>query len=1054
MRVGQSTFAGGELDPEAVGRTDIAQYANSVAIARNFFVKKWGGLSNRPGTRVILEMPDDAFRLLPFSFGSLQAYAMAVSDLELRLFTGGGTVQVEATDAVLDNGDFGDGLTGWTDESTGAAEVQLGTGTAPIDTSGATPLGNMTAGAGVAAAFDGDLEKLFGESAIGHNKSSCWVGLDWGSGNDVAVVGVRIWSASDLGFRSDGRPALTFRLEGSSDGFASSVVELGRITIAATGTAQIVDLVQGVDVGAAYRWHRIVMTGGSNQRNGFIAQVQMLEAVTTTGRADLVGAAGETAVLQKQMTTTDLDQEHVLVVTVEGEPTTRVLVRVGASSGNVEFLDDWELLPGVHSVAFTPGVSPFWLQFRNPDDSTVTVRLVRLLGSGALAPVPFVLPTPWPLGDLERLNWTQSRDTMTLVHPRHRPREMVRRGHLSWSLTPLRLTPDVAAPGNLAGTLSSGSGSTTHRYVVTAHRGGKESLPSVEESVGGAPATLTAANNVALTWAAVPTAERYSVYKYRNGLFGFIGGSEAASFTDDGINAAVDDTPPRARDPFADAGTWPAAVDYFEQRLAFAGGVDTPETGHLSRTADFRNFAVSEPLKDDDAITFVPAGRKMGEILHLLGQRSLLMFTSETVWSINRGDAGLTPALEGGVTPQDGSPSGFVPPLAIGRRALYVRSGGDAVLELGYELAADGFTERPLSLLAGHLIRQRRLKEWTWARRPWELVWGICDDGLMVSMTYDPMQQVMAWTRHETAGRFETVVAIDEGLEDVVYLGTRRRVGGIWRRFVEVMASRRIADVRDSYFVDCGLTYDEPHGVTAVALANPVALTVPGHDFTAGDLIDVVGLQGPVELNDRRYRVSAVAGETITLLTDIPSDPVADDFIDGTGLAPWLGGGYVRKARSTFYVPHLEGEVVAVLADGGEEPRRVAGIGGLVELQRPASRVHVGLPYASDILTLPLAAPMTVQGAADFNAARRNIKAILVQVLESRRLLAGPSFDRLDSYKPPAPTLWDLPEAPVTGMIRIPIEGRWTDQPRVAMRQEAPLPIQVLGIIPELTAGG
>jgi hypothetical protein len=59
------------------------------------------------------------------------------------------------------------------------------------------------------------------------------------------------------------------------------------------------------------------------------------------------------------------------------------------------------------------------------------------------------------------------------------------------------------------------------------------------------------------------------------------------------------------------------------------------------------------------------------------------------------------------------------------------------------------------------------------------------------------------------------------------------------------MASRQIVDVRDSYFVDCGLSYDEPYPVTGVSLGNPVVLTVPGHDFVAGDFVDVDDLVGP-----------------------------------------------------------------------------------------------------------------------------------------------------------------------------------------------------------------
>ncbi len=114
-------------------------------------------------------------------------------------------------------------------------------------------------------------------------------------------------------------------------------------------------------------------------------------------------------------------------MTVEGEGLARVRVRVGAASDGAEFLDDYEVRPGFHTVAFTPGASPFFLQFRNPDDEPVTVRDLRLFGSGGTSPEPLALPVPYLEGEAERITYTQSRDVMTLCHPAHAPRELIRR---------------------------------------------------------------------------------------------------------------------------------------------------------------------------------------------------------------------------------------------------------------------------------------------------------------------------------------------------------------------------------------------------------------------------------------------------------------------------------------------------------------------------------------------------------------------------------------------------------------------------------------------------
>ena len=74
----QPTFAGGEVDPAIYARVDIAKYATALKTCRNYVVRKQGGVSNRPGTRFIVETKDSTkkSRLIPFEFGTEQAYIL------------------------------------------------------------------------------------------------------------------------------------------------------------------------------------------------------------------------------------------------------------------------------------------------------------------------------------------------------------------------------------------------------------------------------------------------------------------------------------------------------------------------------------------------------------------------------------------------------------------------------------------------------------------------------------------------------------------------------------------------------------------------------------------------------------------------------------------------------------------------------------------------------------------------------------------------------------------------------------------------------------------
>lgn len=77
-RVGQPNFSKGEIAPELYGRFDVDFYAAGLKKARNVLILKYGGLTKRPGTRLVAEIIDDSepTRIIPFQFSLTQTYAL------------------------------------------------------------------------------------------------------------------------------------------------------------------------------------------------------------------------------------------------------------------------------------------------------------------------------------------------------------------------------------------------------------------------------------------------------------------------------------------------------------------------------------------------------------------------------------------------------------------------------------------------------------------------------------------------------------------------------------------------------------------------------------------------------------------------------------------------------------------------------------------------------------------------------------------------------------------------------------------------------------------
>jgi hypothetical protein len=78
----------------------------------------------------------------------------------------------------------------------------------------------------------------------------------------------------------------------------------------------------------------------------------------------------------------------------------------------------------------------------------------------------FEVPTPYAEADLFDLQYVQSADVVTIVHPNYAPRELARTGQTAWTLSEIAFTPTIDAPTGVGGTGSGGAISL--RYSVTA----------------------------------------------------------------------------------------------------------------------------------------------------------------------------------------------------------------------------------------------------------------------------------------------------------------------------------------------------------------------------------------------------------------------------------------------------------------------------------------------------------------------------------------------------------------------------------------------------------
>lgn len=688
---------------------------------------------------------------------------------------------------------------------------------------------------------------------------------------------------------------------------------------------------------------------------------------------------------------------------------------------------------------------------------------------------PYEISTPYLEADLSDLQYVQSGDIVTIVHPGYEPRELQRTGDTSWTLTVIDFSPSLGEPGTPTITPKGTTGSTTYKYQCTAvaEETYEESLasPTGTTTTGNATLDKTNYNEVVVSPVSLPTNTlEVNVYREENGVFGFIGimreDGGAWVFNDIGYETDLSDTPPLARNPFNAAGKYPSTATYFQQRLVFANSDNDPEKVWTSRTGDFNNFTISNPLQADDAVTFTIVDRQVNEVRHLFEIGRLVALTSGGEWTIEGDAAGILQPTAINLKQQGYNGANKLKPIIIGNNALYVQARGSLVRDLRYQFESDGYAGQDLTVFASHLFDGYTLLDWDFQQIPNSIVWAVRSDGTLLGLTYLREHNVWGWHRHDTDGEYENVCVVPEGDEDYLYCVVKRTVNGTTKRYIERLVSRQIRDFdADAFFVDSGLTYDgrntnDSHTMTLSGGTNwtygeEFTLTSSTSYFVAGDVGNAIVLQlldseGEVTDELTCEILTYTSGTEVEVLSD---KDVASGFRN-TAISDW------NKAVDTVSgLDHLEGKILSVLADGnvlfnGDPDDDIASnftvSSGSITLDRPYSIIHAGLPYVSDLETLDLE-NINGETLAD---KKKLINKVTLFVEESRGIFVGPDANHLREAKQRSTEDYGQPVNPLTGTIEVTCDSSWNKHGRTFVRQRDPLPLAVLAIVPNGSVGG
>lgn len=308
---------------------------------------------------------------------------------------------------------------------------------------------------------------------------------------------------------------------------------------------------------------------------------------------------------------------------------------------------------------------------------------------------------------------------------------------------------------------------------------------------------------------------------------------------------------------FSNRKGWPRYINIHQSRLRLY----TAERYYYSVLASYDDFTVgaapnlggSELLgaTSDRAADIQWALSGKVNVIGCTGEEFAEGAASSTSGGISAADLRLSPATSDG--------SSEVEAIKAKSAILHVGPDGRRLFEMSYNFQIDDFDSKERSLPSAHLL-DGGVRRMGYQRDPLNVIWLADKSGLLLGLTYNPEQEVLAWHRHPMADCAVTDLAVvseaETGAQDV-WLRMRRSIDGRTvdsiERLLPYFNRSRDTDPLQQVFLDCQATA-VGDGMTVVTGVPHLAGATVRVVSDKGDLgTRVVDADGAFDLGDDGY---------------------------------------------------------------------------------------------------------------------------------------------------------------------------------------------------------
>lgn len=317
---------------------------------------------------------------------------------------------------------------------------------------------------------------------------------------------------------------------------------------------------------------------------------------------------------------------------------------------------------------------------------------------------------------------------------------------------------------------------------------------------------------------------------------------------------------------------WPRTCAFYQDRLCFASSTLYPSRLWLSNVGSYANMTTGVNDSEGMVLNLLSG---TSDVIYWLGSgKSLVAGADSGVWTI-AASTGSNSALSPTNKKADKLSyfgAGDVMPAKLGDTIIHAGYPSSKVRELTPNELGD-YKSGELSVLADHLFESATITQMAYQQNPFEIVWCLRSDGVLLALTYMQEHKVVAWSKH-TSGTVKSIATIPGTYETELWAAINRTIDGNVCTYIERMTPFASKGWYASDFMDSHILKNNNTPFTAMPLPH---LSKEVVQYVADGKIG----NATVTSNNITFAAASTVRAGLQYVSDIETMPVSPELKSG-----------------------------------------------------------------------------------------------------------------------------------------------------------------------------